>query len=104
MLFVSGQLGIDPKKGSYEPLPIQEEAKWAMRNMVAILREGNMDVSDVVKYSIFLLAMKDFATVNKVCETFFTTTGYFPARETIEVSGLPLGAKVEISCIAVSER
>ena len=63
-----------------------------------------MGLGEVVKYSVFLCDMRLFSKVNGACEAFFADAAFFPARETIEVKGLPLGAQVEISCIAVSEQ
>ena len=103
-LFVSGQLGFDHTKGGYRPLPVEQETQHALRNMDAVLTAGGMGAGDVVKYSIFLCDMGVFAKVNKVCEAYFAARADFPARETVEVRGLPLGAQVEISCIACKDR
>ena len=103
-LFISGQLAIDPKTGVYTPtLSADEETKIVLQHIGVILKAAQLTYQDIVKTSIFLTKMKDFPLINAVYEKFFSCTDKQfapPARETIEVAGLPLGAKVEISCIA----
>lgn len=99
MLFVSGQVAKDAKTGELVLSDIKSETKKVMQNVNAVLTEGGMDFTNVVKTTIFLTDMKHFADVNEVYGSFFT--GSFPARETVAVKGLPLNVNVEISVIAV---
>ncbi len=99
MLFVSGQIPLDPFSGALIKNGIEEETEQVMQNLKAILHASEMDFSNVVKCSIFLTDMHDFPKVNEVYGKYFKTNP--PARETVEVSVLPKNANVEISCIAV---
>ena len=99
MLFVSGQVAKDAKTGELILGDIKSETKKVMQNVNAVLTEGGMDFTHVVKTTIFLSDMKYFADMNEMYGSFFT--GNFPARETVAVKGLPLGVNVEISVIAV---
>lgn len=99
MLFVSGQVPLDPFSGAMIRNGIAEETEQVMQNLKAILLEAEMDFSNVVKCSIFLKDMLDFPKVNEVYGKYFKTNP--PARETVEVSGLPKNANIEISCIAI---
>jgi len=98
MLFISGQIALDPVDGTLFKGDIRTETEKVMGNLKAILTEAGMDFSNVVKASIFLMDMGQFAEVNKVYAAYFTDK--FPARETVQVSGLPKGVNVEISMIA----
>jgi endoribonuclease L-PSP, putative len=98
LLFVSGQVPIDPATGNVEAKNIADEAEQVMKNLKAVLNEAGYDFSHVVKTTIFLTDMSLFATVNDVYATYFT--GNFPARETVAVKGLPRNVNVEISMIA----
>ena len=98
MLFVSGQIAIDPKTNELLQGDIQAEAKQVMENLKAILNEAGLDFSNVLKSTIFLMDMGQFAQVNEIYGSYFTTNP--PARETVQVAGLPKGVKVEISVIA----
>jgi len=99
MLFVSGQVAKDAKTGELVLGDIKSETHKVMGNVKAILTDGGMDFTNVVKTTIFLTDMKSFGDVNEVYGSYFT--GNFPARETVQVSALPLGVNVEISVIAV---
>jgi 2-iminobutanoate/2-iminopropanoate deaminase len=99
MLFVSGQIAIDSSSGKMITDEIQVETKQVMANIQAILKVAEMDFSNVVKCSIFLTDMSNFPKVNEVYGQYFKENP--PARETVEVSKLPKGVNVEISCIAV---
>lgn len=99
MLFVSGQIPLDPFSGALIKNGIEEETEQVMQNLKAILHAAEMDFSNVVKCSIFLSDMHDFPKVNEVYGKYFKTNP--PARETVEVSVLPKNASIEISCIAV---
>lgn len=98
-LFVSGQIPIDPKTGELQLESIQIAAKQVMENLKALVETAGLKMSDVVKCSIFLKTMDDFAAVNEVYATYFDNEP--PARETVAVSTLPLDVPVEISCIAM---
>lgn len=98
LLFISGQVPIDPATGNVEAKNIAGEAEQVMKNLQAVLNEAGYDFSHVVKTTIFLTDMSLFATVNDVYATYFT--GNFPARETVAVKGLPRNVNVEISMIA----
>jgi 2-iminobutanoate/2-iminopropanoate deaminase len=98
MLFVSGQIALDPKDGSLFVGDIAIETEKVMDNIKAILTEAGMDFSHIIKTSIFLMDMGKFATVNEVYARYFTDN--FPARETVQVAGLPKGVQVEISVLA----
>ena len=99
MLFVSGQVGKHPQTGELILSDIKAETHMVMSNIKAILSEAGMDFSHVCKTTIFLKSMDSFAAVNEVYGSYFT--GDFPARETVEVSKLPLNVNVEISVIAI---
>lgn len=98
LLFISGQVAINPASGNVENADIIEETNLVMQNLKAILSEAGMDFSNTVKTTIFLSDMSLFASVNEVYGKHFTTD--FPARETVAVKGLPKNANVEISMIA----
>ncbi len=101
MLFISGQIAIDPQSGTlYTGDDIAEETRRVMEALKAILTAAGSDFSQVVKSSIFLLDMGVFGTVNEVYARYFDAA-HAPARETVAVVGLPKGARVEISMIAL---
>ena len=99
ILFISGQIAINPATGSIDATDIISETHQAMHNIKAILAEAQMDFNNVVKTTIFLSDMSLFATVNEVYGKYFQ--GSFPARETVAVKGLPRNVNVEISVIAL---
>ena|SRR5690606_33629314 len=99
MLFISGQIAINPKNGTLYQGDIRTETEQVMQNLKAILHEAGMDFGDVVKSSIFLMDMGRFAEVNEVYGKYFEEASA-PARETVQVAGLPKGVQVEISMIA----
>ena len=99
MLFISGQICIDPATGNLKNKDIQEETHQVMHNLKAILQQAGMDFSHVVKASIFITDMHQFGAINEVYGKYFE--GEFPARETVQVSALPKFVNVEISMIAV---
>lgn len=98
-LFISGQIALNPETGHIEKENITTETHRVMQNLRAILTEAGMDFSDVVKTTIFIMDMNDFSEINEVYGKYFS--GYFPARETVQVAGLPKGVNVEISMIAI---
>lgn len=97
-VFVSGQVGKHPVSGAMINDNIKNEAKQVMENVKAVLEAAGSSLSKVAKTTIFLTNMDDFAQVNEVYGSFFS--GNYPARETVQVSRLPLNANVEISVIA----
>ena len=99
LLFISGQICLDPITGNLNNKDIQEETHQVMHNLKAILTEAGMDFNDVVKTSIFITDMNQFGEVNTVYGKYFENE--FPARETVQVSALPKFVNVEISMIAV---
>ena len=98
MVFVSGQIPLNPETNEMVSGTIGEETNQVMMNLRAILEEAGMDLSNVIKTSIFLKTMDDFAQVNEVYASYFK--GDYPAREMVAVAGLPKNARVEISVIA----
>ena len=98
LLFVSGQVAINPATGNIDATDVIGEAHQVMHNLKAILAEAKMDFSNIVKTTIFLSDMSLFATINDVYGKYFS--GDFPARETVAVKGLPKNVNVEISVIA----
>ena len=98
-LYVSGQIPLDPISGEMKNADIEMETHQVMKNLEAILKEAGADFTNVVKCSIFVKDLSNFAVINKIYGTYFTVNA--PARETVEVARLPKEAKVEISCIAV---
>lgn len=99
MLFVSGQIAIDPETNQLIEGTIGEEARRVMQNLEALLSSAGFSFGNVVKATIFLSDMNHFAEVNEVYGSYFQTD--FPARETVAVLGLPKNVNVEISLIAV---
>lgn len=98
MLFISGQICIDPSTGELKNKDIQEETHQVMHNLKAILQAAEMDFSHVLKTTIFITDMHQFGAVNEVYGKYFESG--FPARETVQVSALPKFVNVEISMIA----
>lgn len=101
MLFVSGQVAKDSKTGELTLSDIKSETHKVMGNIKAILDDANMNFDQVVKTTIFLTDLNNFSIVNEAYGSYFS--GNYPARETVEVSRLPLDVNVEISVIAVSK-
>lgn len=97
-LFVSGQIAIVPSSGELQLESLELETQQVMRNIGAILQSNGMDFSDIVKTTIYLRDMANFATVNGIYGSFFNAD--HPARETVAVLGLPKDVNVEISVIA----
>jgi 2-iminobutanoate/2-iminopropanoate deaminase len=98
-LYVSGQVAKDAKTGEMMQQDIKSETAKVMQNVQAILKEAGMDLTNVVKTTIFCTNLGDFALINEAYGSFFS--GNYPARETVQVSKLPLNANVEISVVAV---
>ncbi|MAO32098.1 MAG: reactive intermediate/imine deaminase [Crocinitomicaceae bacterium] len=98
-LYVSGQIPLDPNTGKLISGNISSCTTQVMTNIKSLLEAAEMNLNNVVKCSIFLKDMNDFEKVNKVYSGYFSSTP--PARETVQVSKLPLDVDVEISCIAI---
>lgn len=99
MVYCSGQLGIDPTTGKM-PATVEEQAHFSMKNLGAILAEAGSCYGNVVKTTIFLADMNDFAKVNEIYKSYFGTD--FPARSCVQIARLPLGGLVEVECIAIA--
>lgn len=100
MLFLSGQIALDPATGQLVDESIEAETQQVLENLGAVLRAANCDYDHVVKCSIFLSSMEHYAAVNLIYAEFFQENA--PAREAVAVKTLPKGVNVEISAIAVS--
>jgi len=100
MLFTAGQIGIIPETGELYKGDIKGETKLVMQHLQAILKEAGMDFSNVIKCSIFLSDLNDFAAVNEIYGSCFEAP--YPVRETVEVSKLPKAVNVEISLVAMA--
>ncbi len=98
LLFVSGQIPLDAATGNLVQDSIEAETQKVMENLEAVLKEAGMDFSNVLKSTIFLMDMGQFSRVNEVYGSYFKENA--PARETVQVAGLPKGVNVEISVIA----
>ena len=100
MLFTSGQIAINPATGELETSDIKRETQLVMENLKAILTEADMTFENVIKSTIFISDMQNFAKINEVYGSYFNEATA-PARETVEVANLPKYVHVEISIIAV---
>ena len=98
VLYISGQIPIDPETGNLVD-GIEKETHQVMKILKAILEEAGISVSNVVKATIFLKSMDDFAAMNEIYASYLDANNY-PARETVQVSCLPKNVSVEISMIA----
>ena len=98
LVFVSGQLPIDPATGAFPEGSVAAQTRQSLTNACAILQEAGLDLSHVVKTTVFLADMADFGAMNEVYAQFFSAP--FPARSAVAVKTLPKGALVEIECIA----
>lgn len=98
-LYTSGQIAINPTNNELVTSTIKAETKMVMENLKAVLEAADMDFSHVVKCSIFISNMNDFAQINEVYGSYFTSD--FPARETVQVACLPKNLNVEISAVAI---
>lgn len=101
MLFVSGQLGMDPDTGSLVAGGVEAETRRSLQNLDAILTAGGMDRWNVVRTTIFLADLSDFGAVNTLYSEFFGE--HRPARATVQVAALPRGGRVEIDAIASAD-
>lgn len=99
-LYTSGQIAINPATGELVLDTIEEETKQVMENMKAVLKAADMTFDDVVKTSIFIMDMNDFGKINTIYGSYFNEKTA-PARETVQVAGLPKNVNVEISMLAI---
>ena len=99
MLFASGQLGINPATGELAS-GVEAQTHQAMRNVGEILKQADMAYDNIVKTTIFVNDLNDFATVNAIYQRYFE--GNYPARSCVQVAALPKNAFVEIECIAIA--
>jgi 2-iminobutanoate/2-iminopropanoate deaminase len=99
LLFLSGQIPLDPSSGQLVEGDICAQTRQVMQNMSALLEAGGADFSHVARTTIFLADMNDFATVNEIYASYFTEP--YPARATVQVARLPKDVRVEIDAIAV---
>ena len=102
LLFVSGQIAIDPKTGEFVEGGIEGQTEQVLENLKAIIAEAGMTLKNVLKCSCFLKNMDDFVTFNSIYDRYFGDNP--PARETIEVARLPKDAMVEVSAICGVEK
>lgn len=100
-LYTSGQIALDPATGQLVLDDLTAETHRVMQNLDAVLRAAGLGFGHVVKTSIFLSDMAHFATVNGIYASYFGPEDILPARETVQVAGLPKGVNVEISMVAV---
>jgi 2-iminobutanoate/2-iminopropanoate deaminase len=101
MVFLAGQVGIDPATNALVTGGIKAETKQAMENLGKVLQEAGLNYGNVVKTTIFMADLKDFADMNEVYGSFFPAGGTPPARSTVQVAAIPRGAHVEIDFIAM---
>ena len=99
LLFVSGQIPIDPKTGEFVAGGVAEQTKQVLKNLAAVLEAAGSGLDRVVKTTVFLADMKEFSGMNEVYATFFS--GPPPARATVAAAGLPREARVEIEAVAL---
>lgn len=97
-LFISGQLGLDEKTGEFAGSTSTEQARKALENLGEILIAADLDYQDLVKVTVLLADISDFAAINEIYGEFFDSD--FPARAAFQAAGLPKGARVEIEAIA----
>jgi len=99
-LYTSGQIAINPANGELVTSNIEDETKQVMENMKAVLEAAGMTFENVVKSTIFIMNMVDFGTINTIYGSYFNEETA-PARETVQVAGLPKNVNIEISMIAI---
>ena len=97
--FVSGQVAINPETGDLMNASIQDQAEQVIKNLTAICEEANGSLADIIKLTIYITDMNDFAVVNETMQIYFSEP--YPARATVEVSALPLGVNVEMDAVLV---
>ena len=98
--FISGQIAINPETGDLMNASIKDQAEQVLKNLIAICEEANGSLADIVKLTIYITNMNDFAVVNETMQKYFYES--YPARATVEVSALPLGVNVEMDAVLVN--
>ena len=98
--FVSGQIAINPETGDLMNASIKDQAEQILKNLIAICEEAKGSLADIVKLTIYITNMNDFAVVNETMQKYFSEP--YPARATVEVSALPLGVNVEMDAVLVN--
>ena len=101
LVFASGQIPIDPSTGEFVAGGVADQTEQVLKNLSAVLEAAGTDLSSVIKTTVFLADMKDFVAMNEVYGRFFAVEP--PARATVEASGLPRDARVEIEAIALAK-
>ena len=99
LMFISGQIPLDPESGDLVSQSIEDQAKQVLENVKSVCEAGGCSLDDILKISIFLTDLSNFAVVNDMMKEYFCEP--YPARATLEVSGLPLGVNVEIEAIVL---
>lgn len=99
MVFVSGQIPIDPATGNFVSENVAEQTHQVFKNLQAVLEAAGSSLDKVIKTTVFLVDMNDFVVMNEIYGTYFTSD--YPARATVQAARLPKDAKVEIDCIAL---
>ena len=99
-LYTSGQIGINPASGKIEVSDTKSQCLQVLNNILALLEARNLSLVNIIKLTVYVKDLNDFGDINDTFKDFFGGTN-FPARSTVEVAGLPLGARVEIDCIAI---
>jgi reactive intermediate/imine deaminase len=99
LIFISGQVPLNPKTGDLVTESIEDQARQVLDNVKSICEAAGQSLDDILKISIFLTDLNNFAVVNDVMKEYFSEP--YPARATVEVSGLPLGVNVEIEAIVL---
>jgi 2-iminobutanoate/2-iminopropanoate deaminase len=102
LIYLSGQTPIDPATGKLVAGGIGEQTRRAFQNLQAVLEAGGISMQDVIKVNVYLTDMADFAEMNAAYQEQFSAP--YPARTTVAVAGLPLGARVEIEMVAYSKK
>src|SRR4051812_21541014 len=102
MLFTAGQIPLDPQSGQIVSQDVAEQTRRVLDNVTAVLKAEGMDFSNIVKTTVFMTNLGDFATMNEVYASYFKDAP--PARSTVQVSALPKGAQVEIEVVAAASK
>lgn len=101
MVYTSGQLGMDPTTGDLVSTSIEDEARQSLKNLEAVLNEAGVELSDVIKTTVFVKDLNQFANINEIYSEFFSDNK--PARSCVEVARLPKDANIEIEAIAMKK-
>lgn len=101
LVFCSGQIALDPRSGELVGATTREQTARVLENLRAVLRAAGSDLDHVVKTTVYLTDLADFGEMNAVYGEAFA--GHAPARATVQVAGLPRGARVEIECVAIRQ-